>query len=107
MFLGCEVIVLCGEFVEIGGLFCIFLIFEIVGMCFWEVGMMNCMCIGDYVVVVSEEMGVLLKVYFSNYKILGFVEGVLLEEFVVFGCECDVLVFIDEGSGFLCCSDCL
>lgn len=94
-----EVVVLCGELVEIGGVFWIFDIMSCVGVKLYEVGMINCMYLYDYVVVIGLCMVLLMKVYCSNYVISGFMKEMMFVEFVLFVCECGVLVVVDFGSG--------
>lgn len=98
---GCEVVVFCGELVEIGGVFCIFDVMCQVGCQLYEVGIINCIYVKDYCQVVNDNIVLLMKVYISNYSIEGFIKVVDEVELVVIGCELDVLVVVDLGSGLL------
>lgn len=98
---GKEVVVFCGELVEIGGVFCIFDVMCQVGCILYEVGIINCMYVNDYCQVVNENIVLLMKVYISNYSIQGFIKVIDEVELVVFGKELDVFVVIDLGSGLL------
>lgn len=82
---GKEVVVLCGELVEIGGVFCILDVMCQVGCMLYEVGIINWMYVKDYCQVVNENIGLLMKVYISNYSIEGFIKMVEEVELVEIG----------------------
>lgn len=96
-----EVIVSRGELVEIGGSFRIPDVMEQSGAILVDVGTTNKTHLRDYEENIQDETGALLKVHTSNYKILGFTEGVSLEELVALGKEKTIPVIEDLGSGVL------
>ncbi|MCG8482142.1 MAG: L-seryl-tRNA(Sec) selenium transferase, partial [Clostridia bacterium] len=97
-----EVIVSRGELVEIGGSFRIPEIMEQSGAILKEVGTTNKTHLRDYIHALNEEnIGALLKVHTSNYRILGFTEEVDLKDMVDLGKEKDIPVIYDLGSGAL------
>ena len=96
-----EVIVSRGELVEIGGSFRIPDILRLAGVSLKEVGTTNRTRIEDVREGLSERTIGVLKVYSSNYRIVGFTESVSPQELVAFGREAGVPVLVDEGSGLL------
>lgn len=96
-----EVIVSRGELVEIGGSFRIPDILRLAGVRLVEVGTTNRTRIADVRAAVTERTLGVLKVYSSNYRIVGFTESVSPEELVAFGREAGLPVLVDEGSGLL------
>ena len=96
-----EVIVSRGELVEIGGSFRIPEVMKFSGARLVEIGTTNRTHLYDYENNITENTGVLLKVHTSNFKILGFTEGVSLEELVELGEKHEIPVVEDIGSGVL------
>lgn len=96
---GGEVIVFCGELVEVGGLFRILSIMVFSGVELVEVGLINKIYLKDYKEVIIEDINVLMKVYISNYRIMGFIESVFIEELVNLGKKYKLFVIEDLGSG--------
>lgn len=75
-----EIIVSRGELVEIGGSFRIPDVMKQSGGILVEVGTTNKTHLHDYEEKITSETAALLKVHTSNYKIVGFTEGVSIEE---------------------------
>jgi L-seryl-tRNA(Ser) seleniumtransferase len=98
---GTEVIVSRGELVEIGGSFRIPDILKAAGVVLVEVGTTNRTKRQDYEDAISERTGLLLKVYPSNYRQVGFTAAVEPRELVEIGERSRVPVVVDEGSGML------
>lgn len=96
-----DVIVSRGELVEIGGSFRIPDILAAAGVRLVEVGTTNRTRISDYDKAISERTAMLLKVYPSNYRQVGFTESVEPEALVKLGRQRGVAVVVDEGSGLL------
>lgn len=96
-----EVVISRGELVEIGGSFRIPEVMEQSGAKLVDVGTTNKTHSFDYTNAISDETGVLLKVHTSNYRIVGFTEGVNLDELVDIGKEKNIPVVEDIGSGVL------
>lgn len=96
-----EVIVSRGELVEIGGSFRIPEVMKFSGAKLVEIGTTNRTHLYDYENNIRENTGVLLKVHTSNFKVLGFTEGVSLEHLVELGEKHEIPVVEDIGSGVL------
>jgi L-seryl-tRNA(Ser) seleniumtransferase len=94
---GSEVIVSRGQLVEIGGGFRIPEVIAQAGARLVEVGTTNRTRLGDYRAGLTEDTAALLRVHPSNFRSLGFVEEVGLEELVGLGLP----VIDDVGSGAL------
>ena len=99
--LGRQVIVSRGELVEIGGSFRIPEIVERAGGSLKGVGTTNRTRIADYRDAIHGDVGLLLKVHPSNYRVRGFVEEVALPDLVRLGRGSGVPVANDLGSGLL------
>ncbi|MEA2692374.1 MAG: L-seryl-tRNA(Ser) seleniumtransferase [Acidobacteriota bacterium] len=98
---GREVVVSRGELVEIGGSFRIPEILAAAGARLVEVGATNRTRLGDYRAALRPETALLLKVFPSNFRLIGFVAAVSPEELCGLGREAGVPVLVDEGSGLL------
>jgi L-seryl-tRNA(Ser) seleniumtransferase len=96
---GREVIVSCGELVEIGGSFRIPEILAFSGAKMTAVGCTNAARIGDYRGAVTENTAVLLKVHPSNYRIEGFVKSVSRAELAELAVQRGLVFMEDLGSG--------
>ncbi|WP_346871287.1 L-seryl-tRNA(Sec) selenium transferase [Clostridium sp. UBA5119] len=96
-----EVIVSRGELVEIGGSFRIPEVMKFSGAKLVEIGTTNRTHLYDYENNIRENTGVLLKVHTSNFKVLGFTEGVALEQLAELGEKHEIPVVEDIGSGVL------
>jgi L-seryl-tRNA(Ser) seleniumtransferase len=101
MALGKGTIVSRGELITIGGSYRIPEIMKKSGTRMIEVGTTNQTDLWEYEQKIDEETGLLLKVHTSNYKIIGFVSDVSLEELVKLGQQHNVPVMHDLGSGML------
>lgn len=96
-----EAIVSRGELVEVGGSFRIPSIMELSGSKLVEVGSTNKTHLFDYEDYINENTKVLMKVHTSNYKIIGFTEGVSIEKLSKLGKKYNIPVVEDLGSGVL------
>jgi L-seryl-tRNA(Ser) seleniumtransferase len=99
---GREVIVSCGELVEIGDSFRIPEILAFSGAKMKAVGCTNATHIGDYRDAVTEDTAVLLKVHPSNYRIDGFVKSTSREALAELASSRGLVFMEDLGSGLLC-----
>ena len=94
---GEAVIVSRGQLVEIGGGFRIPDVIAQSGATMVEVGTTNRTNRGDYERALAASRGVILRVHQSNFRTVGFVEEVTIEEL----CQLGVPVIDDLGSGVL------
>ncbi|MGZ8648093.1 MAG: L-seryl-tRNA(Sec) selenium transferase [Solirubrobacteraceae bacterium] len=92
-----EVIVSRGQLVEIGGGFRVPEVIAQAGARLVEVGTTNRTRRADYEAAIGPETGAILRVHPSNFRQLGFVQEVEIEEL----CELGVPVIDDVGSGNL------
>ncbi|MEG0005098.1 MAG: L-seryl-tRNA(Sec) selenium transferase, partial [Clostridium sp.] len=89
---GKEAIVSRGQLVEIGGSFRVPSVMEESGATLVEVGTTNRTHESDYINAINENTGCILKVHQSNYKILGFIKELEVEEFVEIGKKTGVTI---------------
>jgi L-seryl-tRNA(Ser) seleniumtransferase len=94
---GREVVVSRGQLVEIGGGFRIPEVIAQAGARLVEVGTTNRTRRADYERAIGPETGAILRAHPSNFRQLGFVQAVEIEEL----CELGVAVIDDVGSGVL------
>jgi L-seryl-tRNA(Ser) seleniumtransferase len=94
---GREVVVSRGQLVEIGGGFRVPEVIAQAGARLVEVGTTNRTRRADYERALSADTGAILRVHPSNFRQLGFVQEVEIEEL----CELGVPVIDDVGSGAL------
>jgi L-seryl-tRNA(Ser) seleniumtransferase len=94
---GREVIVSRGQLVEIGGGFRVPEVIAQAGARLVEVGTTNRTRREDYAGAIGEHTGAILRAHPSNFRQLGFVQEVEIEEL----CELGVPVIDDVGSGVL------
>ena len=98
---GKEVIVSCGQLVEIGGSFRLPEVMEASGAVLREVGTTNKTHLRDYTAAISEETGAIMRVHHSNYRILGFTEEPSAEELAELARKHNIPFIDDLGSGAL------
>jgi len=94
-----EVIVSRGQAVEIGGSFRIPDVMRQSGAKLIEVGTTNCTYGSDYQNAVTDRTAALMRVHSSNFKLVGFINEVSLDELCKVGTGHDLPVFDDLGSG--------
>jgi L-seryl-tRNA(Ser) seleniumtransferase len=94
---GRELVVSRGQAIEIGGAFRIPEVVAQAGARLVEVGTTNRTRPADYAAVLGPDTGAILRVHPSNFRAVGFVESVSIEEL----CELGVPVIDDVGSGVL------
>ncbi len=90
-----------GELVEIGGGFRIPEVIERAGARLVEVGSTNRTRARDYASALTPDVGAILKVHRSNFRITGFTEEATLAELAELGREHAVPVVHDLGSGLM------
>jgi L-seryl-tRNA(Ser) seleniumtransferase len=98
---GGEVVVSRGELVEIGGSFRIPDILAASGARLVEVGTTNRTRLADYGEAIGPETRLLLKVFPSNFRIVGFTESASIAELARLARAREVPLLVDEGSGLL------
>jgi L-seryl-tRNA(Ser) seleniumtransferase len=98
---GRELVVSRGQLVEIGGSFRIPEVVAQSGARLVEVGTTNRTRVSDYERALSSDTGAILRVHPSNFRTLGFVEQVEIEQLAELGAERGVPVIDDTGSGAL------
>ena len=96
-----EVVVSRGQLVEIGGSFRVPEIVAQAGARLVEVGTTNRTRLEDYRSAVGDRTAAFLRVHPSNFRTVGFVEEVEIEELCSLGSERGVPVIDDVGSGAL------
>jgi L-seryl-tRNA(Ser) seleniumtransferase len=94
---GKSIIVSRGQLVEIGGGFRIPEVIATSGASLVEVGTTNRTRLRDYQDAIEPDTGAIMRVHPSNFRAIGFVEEVTIEEL----CELGVPVIDDVGSGAL------
>ncbi|OGO43801.1 MAG: L-seryl-tRNA(Sec) selenium transferase [Chloroflexi bacterium RBG_16_60_22] len=94
-----EVIVSRGQAVEIGGGFRVPDVMRQSGAKLVEVGTTNCTYAADYEQAVTPRTAALLRVHSSNFRVVGFVREVGIEELAAIGQKYDLPVLDDLGSG--------
>lgn len=94
---GREIVMSRGQMVEIGGSFRIPEVIEHSGARLVEVGTTNRTRLADFEKAITADTGALLRVHPSNFRTLGFVEEVQIEDL----CGTGIRVIDDVGSGVL------
>ncbi|PSR37749.1 MAG: L-seryl-tRNA(Sec) selenium transferase [Sulfobacillus thermosulfidooxidans] len=98
---GQEVVVSRGELVEIGGSFRIPEVMALSGAILREVGATNKTHARDYIGAINTNTGMLLKVHQSNFRVIGFTQGLSTADLVRIGREYGIVVMEDLGSGVI------
>ena len=94
-----EVIVSRGQAVEIGGGFRIPDVMRQSGAKLVEVGTTNCTYARDFEQAITPRTVAMMRVHSSNFRLVGFINEVTLEELVDIGKKNEVPVLDDLGSG--------
>jgi L-seryl-tRNA(Ser) seleniumtransferase len=94
-----EVIVSRGQAVEIGGSFRIPDVMRQSGAKLVEVGTTNCTYPRDFEQAITPRTAAMIRVHSSNFRLVGFINEVTLEELVDIGRRNNVIVLDDLGSG--------
>lgn len=98
---GKEAIVSRGELVEIGGSFRMPEVMSASGAILREVGTTNKTHLHDYERAINDNTALIVKVHKSNFKVMGFVDEVSVEDLVSLGKRYQIPVMFDLGSGCL------
>lgn len=98
---GKSVIVARSELIEIGGSFRLPEIIEAAGCHLLEVGTTNRTHLADFEAAISHEVGLILKVHPSNFRIAGFTNEVRSKDLAVLAKEHAIPLAVDLGSGSL------
>jgi L-seryl-tRNA(Ser) seleniumtransferase len=98
---GREVVISRGQLVEIGGSFRIPDIVEQSGARLVEVGTTNRTRLADYERAIGADTGAVMRAHQSNFRTVGFVEEVPIEELSAVAARAGVPVIDDVGSGAL------
>ena len=98
---GREVIVSRGQLVEIGGSFRVPEVIEQSGARLREVGTTNRTRLADYERALGPDTGAIMRAHPSNFRTVGFVEEVEIEDLAALGARTGVPVIDDAGSGAL------
>ncbi len=96
-----RVVVSRGELVEIGGSFRIPDMLAAAGAELVEVGTTNRVRLSDYARAIDDRTALLLKVFPSNYRVVGFTAAVPPHELAALARAREVPLVVDEGSGLL------
>ncbi|MGH1365111.1 MAG: L-seryl-tRNA(Sec) selenium transferase [Calditrichia bacterium] len=96
-----EVPVSRGELVEIGGSFRMPDVMKFSGAKMVEIGTTNKTHLQDYAEAVNEKTAAILKVHYSNYRIVGFTKEVSIAELGELAQQKQVPLIYDMGSGML------
>ncbi|MCU0224419.1 MAG: L-seryl-tRNA(Sec) selenium transferase [Acidobacteria bacterium] len=96
-----DVLISRGELIEIGGSFRIPEIMECSGAQLREVGTTNRTHLADFERALSGDTGLILRVWPSNYRIVGFTRQVPVAELAALGKGAGVPVLADQGCGRL------
>ena len=97
--LGRKVGIARSELVEIGGSFRLPDILKSSGVEMVEIGTTNKVRLSDYERVLDDDVGLIITVHSSNYRIVGFTEYPSLKQLVELGRENKIPILFDIGSG--------
>ena len=97
--LGRKVVIARSELVEIGGSFRLPDILKSSGVEMVEIGTTNKVRLSDYERVLDDDVGLIITVHSSNYRIVGFTEYPSLKQLVELGRENKIPILFDIGSG--------
>lgn len=98
---GSEVVVSRGQLVEIGGSFRLPDVIASSGASLVEVGTTNRTRLVDYERALGPQTAAIIRTHQSNFRAVGFVEEVSIEDLCVLGSQAGVTVIDDLGSGAL------
>lgn len=98
---GHEVILSRSELVEIGGGFRVPDVITQSGAILREVGTTNRTRLSDYEGAITEQTAALMRIHWSNFKVIGFTQYVTLPVMIDLAHRHDILVLDDIGSGAL------
>lgn len=98
---GKEVVVSRGQAVEIGGGFRIPDVMRLSGARLVEVGTTNRTYLSDYEAAISTRTGALMRVHTSNFRVIGFTQGVEIADLAGLARQRGVPLIDDLGSGCL------
>jgi L-seryl-tRNA(Ser) seleniumtransferase len=101
MALGKEVVISRGELIEIGGSFRVPEILSRSGARLVEVGTTNRTHLRDYQAAIGPETGMIMKVWPSNYRIVGFTREVGVKPLAQLARDAGVPLVTDQGCGRL------
>ena len=98
---GREVVVSRGQLVEIGGSFRVPEVIQQSGARLREVGTTNRTRLADYERALGPDTGAIMRAHPSNFRTVGFVEEVEIDDLAALGARIGVPVIDDAGSGAL------
>ena len=101
MAFGKEAIISRGQLIEIGGSFRLPEIMQQSGCIMREIGTTNKTKSADYRKAIVQQTGVVVVAHTSNYRVMGFVEEVPLQEVVAIAREGNLPVLHDLGGGVI------
>lgn len=101
MAFGKEAIISRGQLIEIGGSFRLPEIMQQSGCIMREIGTTNKTKAADYRKAIVQQTGVVVVAHTSNYRVMGFVEEVPLQEVVLIAREGNLPVLHDLGGGVI------
>ena len=94
-----EIIISCGELIEIGAGFRLTDLMTTTGARLREVGTTNRTHLSDYAEAINDDTSCLLKVHTSNFRVEGFTSSVEVAELCTLADEHELPLLVDLGSG--------